>query len=66
MYNQIFPYFDAVFSKSESGFWKGFNKQQFLLKIVRKWLKTLDEGGETGAVLLRLLFVLITIYLSQT
>ena len=33
MYTQIFPYFDAVFSK--------FTK-------VQKWRKTLDEGGETG------------------
>ena len=49
--NQISPYFDSVFSKFQCGFRKGFNGQHCLLTIVEKWCKTLDEGGETGAVL---------------
>ena len=40
---QCFPNF--------SGFRKGFNEQHCLLTMVEKWRKTLDEGGETGAVL---------------
>ena len=66
MYNQISPYFDSVFSKFQCGFRKGFNAQHCLLTMVEKWRKTLDEGGETGAVLTDLskaFDVLITIYL---
>ena len=51
MYNQISPYFDSRFSKFHCGFRKGFNAQHCLLAMVEKWRKTLDEGGETGAVL---------------
>ena len=50
-YNQIFPYFDSVFPKFRCGFRKGFNAQHCLVTMVEKWRKTLDEGGETGAVL---------------
>ena len=51
MYTQISPYFDSVFSKFQCGFRKVFNAQQCLLTMVEKSRKTLDEGGETGAVL---------------
>ena len=51
MYNQICPYFDSVFSKFQCGFRKGFKAQHCLLTMVEKWRKTLDEGGETEAVL---------------
>ena len=51
IYSQISPYFDSVLSKFQCGFRKGFNAQHCLLTMVEKWPKTLDEGGETGAVL---------------
>ena len=51
MYTQIYPYFDSVFSKFQCEFRKGLNAQYCLLTMVEKWHKTLDEGGETGAVL---------------
>ena len=51
MYNQIYPYFDTLFSKFQCGFRKGFNAQHCLLVIIEKWRKTLDKGGATGAVL---------------
>ena len=51
MYNQIYPYFDTLFSKFQCGFWKGFNAQHCLLALIEKWRKTLDKGGETGAFL---------------
>ena len=51
MYNQIYPYFDTLFSKFQCGFRKGFNAQHCLLLMIEKWGKTLDKGGETGAVL---------------
>ena len=54
MYNQIYPYFQAIFSKFQSGFREGFNSQHCLLAIVEKCRKTINEGGETGAVLIDL------------
>ena len=36
MYNQIFPFFDAVFSKFQCGFRKGFNAQHCLLTMAEK------------------------------
>ena len=51
MYNQIYSYFQTVFSKFQCGFRKGFNTQHCLLAMVEKWRKTLDGGGETGAFL---------------
>ena len=51
MYNQIYPYFDTLFSKFQCGFRKGFNVQHCLLAMIEKWRKTLDKGGETGAIL---------------
>ena len=51
IYNQIYSYFDTLLSKFQCGFWKGFNVQHCLLARIEKWHKTLDKGGETGAVL---------------
>ena len=51
MCNQIYPYFGTLFSKFQCGFRKGFNAQHCLLAMIEKWRKTLDKGGETGAVL---------------
>ena len=51
MYNQIYPYFDTLFSKFQCGFQKGFNAQHCFLPMIEKYCKTLDEGGETEAVL---------------
>ena len=51
MYNQICPYFQTIFSKFQCRLRKGFTAQYCLLAMVEKWRKTLDGGGETGAVL---------------
>ena len=51
MYNQIYPYFDTLFSKFQRGFQKGFNAHHCLLAMIEKWRKTLDKVAETGAVL---------------
>ena len=51
IYNQIYPYFDTLFSKFQCGFRKGFNAQHCFLAMIEKWRKTLDKGGETGTVL---------------
>ena len=39
MYNQIYPYFQTIFSKLQCGFQKGFNTQHCLLVMVEKWRK---------------------------
>ena len=44
MYNQIYPFFDTLFSKSKCSFRKGFNAQHCLLAMIKKWRKTLDKG----------------------
>ena len=36
MYNQIYPYFDTLFSKFQCGFRKGFNAQHCLLAMIEK------------------------------
>ena len=36
MYNQIYPYFDRLFSKFQCGFRKGFNAQHYLLVMIEK------------------------------
>ena len=51
MYNQIFPYFNSVFSKFQFGFRKKLNAQHCFVTMVKEWLKTLAEGGKTGEVL---------------
>ena len=51
MYNQIYPFFDTLFSKFHCGFREGFNTQHCLLPMTEKWRKTLNKDWETGAVL---------------
>ena len=40
MYNQIYSYFHAIFSKFQCGFQKDFNAQHCLLSMIEKWHKT--------------------------
>ena len=54
MYNQISPYFQTAFSKFQSGFLNSFNAQHYLLAMVGKWCKTLDEDGETSSLFIDL------------
>ena len=50
LYNQIYPYFETLFSTFQCGFRKGFNTQHCLLAMIEKWRITLNKGGETGEV----------------
>ena len=50
MYNQIYPYFQTIFSKFQCGFRKGFNAKHSLSNG-RKMAQTPDGDGETGTVL---------------
>ena len=51
IYNQMYPYFDKRFSKFQYGFRKGFNAQHCLITMIEKWRKSVDGGGQAGALL---------------
>ena len=51
IYNQMYPYFDELFSKFQCGFQKGFNAQHCLITMIEKWRKSVDGGGQAGALL---------------
>ena len=51
MYDQMYKYFDQIFSKFQCGFHKGFSTQNCLLYMIENWKKSLDQGGHYGALL---------------
>ena len=51
IYNQTYPYFDYFFSKFQCGFRKGFNAQHCLITMIEKWRRSVDGGGQAGALL---------------
>ena len=51
IYNQMYPYFDKLFSKFQYGFRKGFNAQYCLITMIEKWRRSTDGGGQAGALL---------------
>ena len=52
--NQLYIYFENVFSKFQCGFRKGFSTQQCLLLIIEKWKKAVDKDQTFGALLIDL------------
>ena len=55
MYDQMYPFFDQIFSKLQCGFRKGFSAEQCLIHMIEKWWTYLDNGGH--------LFIYLFIYL---
>ena len=51
IHNQMYPYFDKLFSKFPCVFRKGFNAQHCLITMMEKWWSSLDGGGQAGAPL---------------
>ena len=51
VYEQIYPYFDHIFSKYQCGFRKGYSAQHCLLSMIEKWRRALDNGENIGALL---------------
>ena len=51
MYDQMYKYFDQIFSKFQCGFRKGFRTQNCLLYMIENWKESLDQGGHYGALL---------------
>ena len=50
-YNQMYLYFDKIFSKFQCGFQKGFNAQHCLSTMIEKWRRSVDGSGQAGALL---------------
>ena len=48
------PYFEKLFSKFQFGFRKGFNAQHCLITLIEKWRRSVDGGGQEGALLIDL------------
>ena len=55
IYKQLSVYFDQILSKQQCGFRKGFNTQHSLLKLLKKWRQSLDQGLVFGVSLTELL-----------
>ena len=51
MYDQMYPFFDQIFSKLHCGFRKGFSAEQCLIHMIEKWWTYLDNGGHDSALL---------------
>ena len=50
VYDQIYKYFDQIFSKYQCSFCKGYNTQHCLLMMVEKWKEVLDKGSLGSAL----------------
>ena len=51
MYDQMYPFFNRIFSKLQCGFCKGFSAEQYLIHMIEKWRKYLDTDGHGRALL---------------
>ena len=48
MKEQMSLFFENIFSRYQCGFRKGFSAQHFLLRMIEKWRKYLDNGKVTA------------------
>ena len=48
IYNQMYRYFDKLFSKFQCGFRKGFNAQHCLITIIEKWRRSVSRWRWSG------------------
>ena len=48
MFEQMSKFFEDIFSKYQSGFWKGFSTQQCLLAMLEKWKMSVDNSKIFG------------------
>ena len=51
IYDQIYKYFDKIFSPSQCGFRKGYSAQNCLLVMIENWRNSLDKGEYSGAIM---------------
>ena len=45
IYDQIQLFFDSLFSKYQCGFRRGYNAQHWLVSLIEKWKKSVDNGS---------------------
>ena len=48
IYNQMYRYFDKLFSKFQCGFRKGFNAQHCLITTIEKWRRSVSRWRWSG------------------
>ena len=46
--------FEKISSRYQCGFYKGYNPQHYLLAMIEKWKKNVDNGGVLGTLLIDL------------
>ena len=46
MYDQMYQYFNQIFSKSQCSFRKGFSTRNCLLYMIENWKESLDQGSQ--------------------
>ena len=51
IYNQMYLFFDGIFSKFQCGFRKNFSAQDCLIALLEKWRSASDNGKAFGALL---------------
>ena len=51
IYDQIQLFFDSLLSKYQCGFSTGYNTRHWLISLIEKWKKRVDNGGAFGALL---------------
>ena len=44
-------YFETILSPNQCGFRKGFSAQHCLISLIKKWKKSIDNGGAFGALI---------------
>ena len=49
LHDQISKYFETTFSKFQCSFRKGYGTQYFLLAMIEKWKRAVDNGGVFAA-----------------
>ena len=50
LYHQTQAFFDSILSKCQYGFRRGYNAQHWLVTLIEKWEKTVDNDGAFGAL----------------
>ena len=51
MFIQMSGFFEDIFNKQQCGFRKGYSTQLWMLKMLEKWKRSVDEGNVFGALL---------------
>ena len=64
IYDQIQFFFDSLLFKYHCGFRRGYDAQHYLLSLIEKWKKSVDNGSAFGALLTDLSKLLIVLLMG--